>query len=71
MTKSFIQKVLAAGSIDTNRYRYVTRTVTYYDYSEDRYVRGTDIMRLPVEELDTTGALSDWHVVYSEREYNL
>lgn len=71
MTKAFIQKVLAAGAIETKRYGYVTRIVTYYDYSEDRYVRETDIMRLPVEELDTTGALSDWQVVYSEREYNL
>lgn len=54
MRESFIRKVVAHGIYDTKKYRWI-------------YDCGTNsIIRIPIEYLDTTRALSDWEIVESE-----
>ena len=56
MTNQFIKKVLEAGIYDTRKYRYVVE--------EDITTR--KIKRLPIYKLDTTAALNDWEIIYTE-----
>lgn len=57
MTKQFIQKVLAMGSVDTRNYRYIVK----HCYNHDE--QWAEIRRLPLESLDTTAAIDGWETV--------
>lgn len=54
MTSAFINRLLREGVVDTRKYRYVL----------DDNGHETTIKRLPVELLDTTGALTEWEIVW-------
>lgn len=54
MRESFRRKVVAHGIYDTKKYRWI------YDYKTNT------IIRIPIEYLGTTRALSDWEIVESE-----
>ncbi len=53
MTKEFETRIKKERIIDTKIYRYV------YECDFDKAV----IKRLPIRELDTTAALTDWEIV--------
>ena len=49
MTKEFENRVNKEGSVDTKNYRYC--------------VRDNKIVRIALDKLDTTAALTDWEIV--------
>ncbi len=49
MTKAFENRVNKEGSVDTKNYRYC--------------LRGNKIVRIALDKLDTTAALTDWETV--------
>lgn len=53
MTKEFETRIQKERIVDTKNYRYV------YECDFDKAV----IKRLPIRELDTTAALTDWKIV--------
>ena len=53
MTKEFETRIQKERIVDTKNYRYV------YECDFDKAV----IKRLPIWELDTTAALTDWKIV--------
>lgn len=57
MTKAFEKKVIEEKIVDTKNYRYVYNV--YADHAE--------IKRLPIDYLDTTGALNGWETVKTYR----
>lgn len=54
MRESFRRKVVVHGIYDTKKYRWI------YDWKTNA------IVRIPIEYLGTTRALSDWEIVESE-----
>ena len=57
MKKEFIKKVLNERIVDTAKYRYVAKVRDGLQY----------IVRLPIADLDTTGAIDGWTVVWTEK----
>ncbi len=57
MKKSFVDRIIREGSVDTRKYRYIVRAV--YTLTEQYGV----IERLPLNYLDTTAALHGWETV--------
>lgn len=57
MKQEFLMRVYAEGVVDTKKYRY--KTVWAEIYGEQRL----QVVRLPLEYLDTTAALTEWEVV--------
>lgn len=55
MRKSFIEKVVREGIVDTKKYRYI--------------MRGAKIFRLPISCLDTTQAIDGWEIVFEFGKY--
>lgn len=53
MTKSFFERIMREGTVDTRIYRY---------YLVCRADRGY-IERIELDKLDTTAALTDWEIV--------
>lgn len=62
MTKEFETKVLKNYPVDTKEYRYTVKGYSYYD-EQKGFVRGVDIVRLPLKSLDTTDAIDGWELV--------
>lgn len=57
VSKKFIEKVIANGSIDTKSYRYIVKDLP------DRQ----EVRRLPICQLDTTAAIDGWETVWVSR----
>lgn len=57
MKKEFVEKILRERCIDTAKYRYTVK----------EYPDHMDILRLPLEYLDTTAAIDGWEVVHTVR----
>lgn len=57
MKKEFIEKVLNERIVDTAKYRYVAKVRDGVQY----------IARLPIVDLDTTGAIDGWTVIWTEK----
>lgn len=55
MTKAFRERILKELIVDTKNYRYVVKQNTRTWQNE--------ILRLPIDKLDTTEALKEWEVV--------
>lgn len=51
MTYRFIERVIKESIVDTRKYRYI--------------VKDGNIMRLPINYLDTTAVIDGWEVVYT------
>lgn len=66
MTKQFVEKVIRNGIVDTKKYRYTTKEVNYYSEAKDAYIQELHVVRLPLDLLDTTAALTEWETVYIE-----
>lgn len=60
MKKEFVEKVKREGIVDTKSYRYRTAIRNGADAQK------LQILRLPIEDLDTTSAIDGWEVVYEE-----
>lgn len=57
MTEKFFRKIIREDIVDTKKYRYTTR---------EKVVDGRQILqviRIPLEKLNTTSAFDDWEVV--------
>ena len=54
VSKKFIEKVIANGSVDTKSYRYIVKDLP------DRQ----EVRRLPICQLDTTDAIDGWETVW-------
>lgn len=54
VSKKFIEKVIANGSVDTKSYRYIVKDLP------DRQ----EVRRLPICQLDTTAAIDGWETVW-------
>lgn len=59
MKKSFIEKVIREGIVDTKKYRYVFRIE--YGTEEQKAV----IERIPINYLDTTAVFEPWERVWN------
>lgn len=57
MTKEFEQRVLNERMVDTDKYRYVAKTVNGVDRQY------TEIRRIEIDALDTTASLGEWELV--------
>lgn len=57
VSKKFIEKVIANGSVDTKSYRYIVKELP------DRQ----EVRRLPICRLDTTAAIDGWETVWVSR----
>lgn len=57
VSKKFIEKVIANGSIDTKSYRYIVKDLP------DRQ----EVRRLPICRLDTAAAIDGWETVWVSR----
>lgn len=55
MRKSFIERVVREGIVDTRKYRYI--------------MRGAKIFRLPISCLGTTQAIDGWELVFEFGKY--
>ena len=53
MTKTFREKILKNGTVDTKNYRY--HVAQYPDHCE--------IRRIPLDYLNTTTAIDEWEIV--------
>lgn len=53
ISKKFIDKVIANGSVDTKSYRYIFKDLGYR----------AEVRRLPIAHLDTTTAIDGWETV--------
>ena len=60
MKKEIIEKVKKEQIVDTKNYRY--RTAIWNGACTQKL----QILRLPIEDLDTTAAIDGWEVVYEE-----
>ena len=60
MKKEFVEKVKREGIVDTKSYRYRTAICN------GARTQKLQILRLPIEGLDTTAAIDGWEVVYEE-----
>lgn len=57
VSKKFIEKVIANGSVDTKSYRYIVKDLPGRQ----------EVRRLPICRLDTTAAIDGWETVWVSR----
>lgn len=55
MKKKFLERVMRERMVDTRKYRYLFATKN----------GKAEVIRLPLEDLDTTAALNDWETVWT------
>ena len=60
MKESFLKRVLREKTVDTRNYRYTLQETCLF----------TDIVRLPIEYLDTNKAYEPWELVCSYVKHN-
>ena len=65
MKQSLINRTIRERIVDTTKYRYVAK-----DMCDDKEA-WLEIWRLPLDLLDTTGAIDGWETVYDNREHDM
>lgn len=61
MTTKFANRVISEGTVDTANHRYISVSC------QDSSSQWLEIRRLPLSDLDTTAALTNWETVATIR----
>ena len=57
MTNEFLARIIKERTVDTARYRYIAKE------QHDADSQWLEILRLPLDQLDTTAAIDGWEKV--------